>query len=415
MNKRSVIICSDLFTHSGAGKAISKVGSLIGEDDGLHVVYIGSESNLLNKRTLRGLYARFDSVIRKALIGNNLRHFTLLIKGFLNTDFLAKRIELTNAVVVIGWAHRGFLDYKSFLSNRNIPIIIRLSDEWLFTGGCHFPGDCKELSNECSSCPEVRWKIANDLSKLLQFKRQCLKNSNIHLVFPSLTIMQKYVRSFPDISQRSYYIPTSVDTTRFFCDRSRRECNTLDLSSSKDIIFTFAAADPYNDYRKNIAFAIDLVEFMNDNHLASNDRKILLIIIGGSPRPNDNYSEKEYIMRVPYTSDVCMIRQIYSYSSLHLTTSYTDNLPNTTLEAMACGCPLASFETGGLSEITQHGVNGLLFKEFSRRLWADSIMDYILNMKDRYPSFSFNSRRLALAHYSEKAISTKWQSLINSL
>ena len=33
------------------------------------------------------------------------------------------------------------------------PLVWRLSDLWPFTGGCHYPGNCRRFESECGCCP----------------------------------------------------------------------------------------------------------------------------------------------------------------------------------------------------------------------------------------------------------------------
>ena len=59
--------------------------------------------------------------------------------------------------------------------------------------------------------------------------------------------------------------------------------------------------------------------------------------------------------------------------------SRLDNLPNTATEAMACGTPVVAFRTGGLPEIVDHGVSGMLAEAFDPEALAQRIADVLLN------------------------------------
>ena len=56
------------------------------------------------------------------------------------------------------------------------------------------------------------------------------------------------------------------------------------------------------------------------------------------------------------------IASIRSKAMLTIVTSRWENQPNTLLEAMILGCPVAAFDTGGIGEIIDHEVTGLLAK-----------------------------------------------------
>jgi glycosyltransferase involved in cell wall biosynthesis len=53
--------------------------------------------------------------------------------------------------------------------------------------------------------------------------------------------------------------------------------------------------------------------------------------------------------------------------------SRQDNLPNTGLEAHACGTPVVAFRTGGLADIVDHHVTGALAQPFDPLSLAASI------------------------------------------
>jgi len=51
---------------------------------------------------------------------------------------------------------------------------------------------------------------------------------------------------------------------------------------------------------------------------------------------------------------------IYSAADVFVLPSLQDNLPNTALEALACGTPLATFRVGGIPDIVREGENGYM-------------------------------------------------------
>lgn len=51
---------------------------------------------------------------------------------------------------------------------------------------------------------------------------------------------------------------------------------------------------------------------------------------------------------------------VYSACDVFISPSIEENLPNTVLEALACGLPTVAFDVGGLSDIIVHKKNGYL-------------------------------------------------------
>jgi len=50
--------------------------------------------------------------------------------------------------------------------------------------------------------------------------------------------------------------------------------------------------------------------------------------------------------------------QIYQAADVFVTPSLEENLPNTIMEALACGTPCVGFNIGGIPEMIEHQVNG---------------------------------------------------------
>ena len=59
-----------------------------------------------------------------------------------------------------------------------------------------------------------------------------------------------------------------------------------------------------------------------------------------------------------YVSDERKIVDVYNAADVFVLPSLEDNLPNTIMEAMACGVPCVGFKVGGIPEMIDHRRNG---------------------------------------------------------
>lgn len=61
-----------------------------------------------------------------------------------------------------------------------------------------------------------------------------------------------------------------------------------------------------------------------------------------------------------FAGAVADVQPFYQEASVFLATSSLEGMPNTVMEAMACGLPVVTTRVGGVAELIQHGRNGYL-------------------------------------------------------
>jgi glycosyltransferase involved in cell wall biosynthesis len=83
--------------------------------------------------------------------------------------------------------------------------------------------------------------------------------------------------------------------------------------------------------------------------------------------------------------------------------SRQDNLPNTAIEAHACGVPVVAFNIGGLPDIVEHQKSGWLAPAFDTENLAQGIL-WVLSDQRRWDELSAVARTIAQERFSTKVV-----------
>ena len=98
---------------------------------------------------------------------------------------------------------------------------------------------------------------------------------------------------------------------------------------------------------------------------------------------------------------------------IYVTPSLEENLPNTIMEAMACGVPCIGFNVGGIPEMIDHLHNGYVAQYKSAEDFANGI--YWTLSGSEYQELSEQAVRKAVSNYSESRIAKKYIELYNKM
>ena len=138
-------------------------------------------------------------------------------------------------------------------------------------------------------------------------------------------------------------------------------------------------------------------------------------IIFGDTKKIDQYMIPLSTINYGYIKDTKKLIELYSIADILVMPSVLDNLPQIATEGQSCGCPIVAFETGGLPEIVDHNVNGLLTKKFDTKLFAKNI-EKIFDMNEtNTKKFRNNARQKAKKEWDNKVISEKYIKLYKKI
>lgn len=316
----------------------------------------------------------------------------------------------TADIIHLHWINQGFISIKDLdkLFKLNKPVVWTLHDMWSFTGGCHYAGDCNNYQHFCGFCPFMNDPALNDLSNQQYIKKaRVYQNSNLHLVTCSNWLMGRAMEAslFKEVSVQT--IPNPIDTGNY-CPGSQKEARErLNLPGDKKIIL-FGAAN-VSDPRKGMSH---LIYALNQMAKEIPREKVDLVVFGKTP---DSMPEQmPYpIHLMHYINSPDTLIDLYRAADLFVLPSLEDNLPNTVMEALACGLPVVAFRIGGVPEMVTHGVCGYLATPGNGMGLAKGIQELLFSSSSG--ELRQNARQKVEKCYTPEKVAGQYLTLYQSL
>ena len=89
------------------------------------------------------------------------------------------------------------------------------------------------------------------------------------------------------------------------------------------------------------------------------------------------------IIGIPRTEDINELADLYSSSAVFVNPTYVDNFPTTNIEALACGTPVITYNTGGSPEAIDHNT-GIVIEKGNIEKLAEAIEEITSRGKNHY-------------------------------
>jgi glycosyltransferase involved in cell wall biosynthesis len=262
-------------------------------------------------------------------------------------------------VIALGWITAGFLTIRGIgaLAALRKPIVWRLADMWPFTGGCHFSFGCTKYQSQCAACPQIQPRVALDLAWIChRRKREQWRALRPVFVAPSNWIAACVRRSSLFQDCRVEVIPTGIDTS-VYRPMDREDARALlKLPQDKRLILFGAASVKHNPY-KGYQSLVEAFQRAAGTETSVNHAH--LVIFGSDDAGlADDFPIPVHNLGVLKDDTTKVLA--YSASDVFVAPSVQDNLPNTVIESLACGTPVAAYATGGIPDLVKHGETGML-------------------------------------------------------
>ena len=121
----------------------------------------------------------------------------------------------------------------------------------------------------------------------------------------------------------------------------------------------------------------------------------------------------ERVRRLPYSRDHEQLRALYHQADLVLSPALWDGMPNSVLEAMACGKPVLAGDVGGVKDLIEDGVSGYLVKLSELGSLHEKIEAILADSGRR--QVGINARNVVLENFSPDGEAQRYRELLEAL
>lgn len=271
--------------------------------------------------------------------------------AWIETYQLLKKIDKFNPDIIhLHNLHDSYINLPmlfSYIKKRNLPIVWTLHDCWAFTGQCpHFTiAKCERWEKGCHDCSQYREypsSLYNNTKRMWKLKKKWFTGvKNMTIVTPS-----KWLAGLVEKSYLSEYpvkvINNGIDLNVFKPTSSDFK-SRYDIHEDKHIVLGVSFAW---SYRKGVDCFVKMAKKLRNQYQ---------IVLVGTDGEVDKLLPQN-IISIHRTQNQKELAEIYTAADVFAMPTREENYPTVNMEAIACGTPVVTFDTGGSSEMLNNKV-----------------------------------------------------------
>lgn len=367
---------------------------------------IGEKSSSGIGQAVTGLRLALDRLPLK--LYPNRAHTTYSL-GWLPDKIISKVNQINPSIINTHWINNGYIFIET-IAKFTQPIVWTLHDLWAFTGGCHYNEDCSRYTQNCGKCPQLQSWHDWDISRWeWQRKAKAWKNLNLTIVTPSSWLAKCASSSSLFQNLQIKVIPNGLDIQQYRPINKQVARNLLNIPQDKQLIL-FGSLQATSDKRKGFDLLQDALVSLSKSGWKD---KLEVIIFGASePKYPPSFGFKSHYLGT--LNDELTLALVYSSADVFVLPSRQDNLPNTVMEAMACGTPCVAFNIGGMPDMIEHQKNGYLAQTDKGEDLAQGIK-WVLENQERHDKLSYYSRYKVEKEFTLESQANRYLSLFNEI
>lgn len=311
--------------------------------------------------------------------------------SYISTIRLLYKIKkFTPDIVHLHSIHNSYINFPLlfwFLKRKDIKVIWTLHDCWAFTGHCpHFEYvDCKKWKKECERCKKYREypkSYFDNSKKMYRIKRKVfLKTKEMIIITPSSWLASKVKESYlKDYQIKVVNNGINLSVFRPIKGSFRKLYNCENKYILLGVSFGW-------DFSKGLDIFIQLAKELSEE---------FQIVLVGTNEMIDRYLPPN-IISIHRTESQKELVDIYSESDLFINPTREDTFPTVNMEALACGTPVITFETGGSPEVLNEECGKVIKKDdydalkkviIENKTWKNKASEACIRQAKKYDMYN---------------------------
>ncbi len=351
------------------GKIVEGISKVLTEKDVENYIFYATGKSSENAFKIESkLYLKFN-ILKTRLFGKH--GFYSHLATF---KMLRKISEINPDVIHLHNIHGHYINVRmlfNYIKKHNIKVVWTLHDCWTFTGHCaHFDyAGCDKWKKGCNNCPSLKdyptsWFFDRSAESYKDKKELFTGINDLTIITPSEwlagLVKQSFLKDYP-----VKVINNGIDLESFkTIDSDFRKKHNLE---DKFVIMGIA---PDIVGKKGGKYLVEIAKRLNDCHV---------IIVG----LEKNEKLPKNVITIPRTNFKEELAKIYSMADVYVNPTMEDTFPTVNLEALACGTPVVTFNTGGSPESVDENVGFVVEKHNIDEL-IEKISIIKNNIKNKY-------------------------------
>ena len=264
--------------------------------------------------------------------------------------------KLPYDVVHLHWVSRCMLGWSD-MSDIAQPLVWTFHDGWALGDGRFYPFEEAYWSPPSSTFPWVSGMSA----RFAKQRNRFFGERKVSIIAPSAWMKKR--------SSEMAFINNETIRTVSNAIGSDWGINGSSVRNSKgQRRWAIGASGFDQDPRKGWGLFVEALRILEEECRLPND--VIIDVFGVE-------GEIELPLPLPYRNcgflDVESVKQLFHNAEMFVCPSLLDNLPNVVVEALCCACPVICLPVGGLPEMIETGVNGVVAEQADAQSLADAL------------------------------------------